>query len=229
MISTIVHKLEPVALIGGGPVSETVLNTVRRHAPFGVAADGGAAHMMQSGWHPEHVIGDMDSLDPRVLDVLPKDTVHTIAEQDSTDFEKCLMRLKAPVILGAGFQGGRLDHELAAYHALVRFCEQRCVLLSDHDAVFVCPPQMELSLEIGTPLSLFPLGQVTGRTDGLEWSFEALDYAPGGRIGTSNRVTGPVQISMSAPCMLCIVPAHQLGEVVKQLAAQHGERWPARA
>lgn len=224
----IVRSFAPIGLMGGAPVQMDQLERLSQLAPHWVAADGGAGVLLESGRQPEAVIGDMDSLSGPVRAQLPDTAIHHIQEQDSTDFEKCLMRIEAPVVLGLGFLGGRLDHHLAALHALVRFPQQRCILLGDADAVFLCPPTLHLDLPVGAPLSLFPMAPVSGRTAGLEYSFERLDYAPGGRIGTSNLVTGPVEIDMEVPAMLCIVPAEHIETIVTQLAAQPAS-WPARA
>jgi thiamine pyrophosphokinase len=224
----IVRSFELIGLVGGAPVQMGQLEQVSGFVRHWVAADCGARSLLDSGLQPEAVIGDLDSLGDKERARLPIKAIHHIREQDSTDFEKCMMRIEAPVVLGLGFLGGRLDHHLAALHALVRFPQQRCILLGGQDAVFLCPPTLHLDLPVGAPLSLFPMAPVSGRTAGLEYSFERLDYAPGGRIGTSNAITGPVEINMDAPAMLCIVPADHIAAIVIQLAAQPAS-WPAHA
>ncbi len=220
MISKIVHKLGPITLVGGGDVDIALLERAIVHAPTLVAADSGAAHILRAGLVPDAVIGDMDSLSVNFMAKLPEGVVHQIDEQDSTDFEKCLMRIDAPAIIGVGFLGGRLDHQLAAFHGLLQFADHRCILLGRDELVFLCPPSLELPLSTGTSVSLFPLGPVTGRLEGLKWSFEALEFAPGKRIGTSNEAEGVVTLEMDAPCMLCILPATCFEIVLKAITAQ---------
>ena len=182
MISKIVRKLEPITLVGGAAVNSQQLERAIVEAPTLVAADGGAAHIVRAGRVPEAVIGDMDSLSGDLKAALPKDIVHEIEEQDSTDFEKCMLRIETPLVVGLGFLGGRLDHQLAAFHGLMQFQGQRCVLLGSDEVVFLCPPLLDLPLSVGTPISLFPLGPVTGRASGLRWSFESPDFSPGENI-----------------------------------------------
>ena len=220
MISKIVHKSKPITLVGAGDVDTAILKRVISYAPTLVAADGGAVHIRDLGLMPDAVIGDMDSLSGNLKAELPKTILHPIDEQDSTDFEKCLMRIKAPAIVGLGFLGGRLDHQLAAFHGLVRFPKQRCILLGPNELVFLCPPAIDIPLNVGTPVSLFPLGAVTGRLQGLKWSFDMLDFAPGQRIGTSNEAAGAIHLEMSAPYMLCILPASCFEIVLAALTAQ---------
>lgn len=225
-MSKIVIKMEPVTLVGGADVNRSALNRAIVHAPSMVAADGGAAHILDQNLLPDAVIGDMDSLSDDLKARLPADSFYAIDEQDSTDFEKCLMRISAPLVLGLGFLGGRLDHQLAAFHGLMRFAEQRCILLGDEEVVFLCPPQLRLTFTERTPLSLFPLAPVTGDATGLHWSFEQLAFAPGQRIGTSNFANGDVHLTMSAPAMLCILPARCFEDVIAALMEQSGS-WPA--
>lgn len=224
----IVQKSEPITLVGGGPILEGALNRVLKLAPLFVAADGGAEHAVQIDRVPEVIIGDLDSLSAASAKAFPDAILHKIEEQENTDFEKCLLRIEAPLVLGIGFMDGRLDHSLASFHALKRFAHKPCVLLGANETVFLCPPKISLDLKNETPLSLFPLGAVTGNAVGLQWSFEALDFVPGGRIGTSNYVAGPVEIEMDGPEMLCILPETCFENAVKGLlAARHF--WPVRA
>jgi thiamine pyrophosphokinase len=81
-----------------------------------------------------------------------------------------------------------------------------------------------MDLPVGTRLSLFPLGAVSGTSDGLRWPIDGLSFAPDGTIGTSNEVTGPVHLTMNAPKMLIILPAEML-EAVMQAMVETPEGW----
>jgi thiamine pyrophosphokinase len=228
MISKIVHKLEPITLVGGADLERSVFERAIVHTSCIIAADGGAHHVTEFGAIPDAVIGDMDSLSGELKATLPTSIIHRVAEQDSTDFEKCLMRIDAPLIVGLGFLGGRLDHQLAAFHALIRFADQKCLLLGQDELVFLCPPDIELPLEAGTTVSLFPLAPTRMKASGLKWSFEVLDLEPGKQIGTSNEALGVVRIAVDAPALLCILPARCFEVTLKALVQQRGS-WPAHA
>ncbi len=168
---------------------------------------------------PEAVYGDMDSLTDEARDRLPPGSVHTILEQDSTDFDKALRHIRAPVVLAAGFTGDRVDHELAVYHGLVARSEARCIVIGARDLVLHAPPELVLDLPQGTRLSLFPLAPVSGRDHGLEWPIEDIIFDPARRIGTSNRVArGPLRLAFDAPGMLVIVPRAHLQSVTASVA-----------
>ncbi|SPH16750.1 hypothetical protein DEA8626_00261 [Defluviimonas aquaemixtae] len=217
MKKVIVHSKLPVTLIGAGAFSQEFVKEALRHAPCLVAADGGVNVAVAMGLVPEAVIGDLDSASEAALSAVPKDQIWPVKEQDTTDFEKCLARIKAPVILAVGFAGSRLDHLLAVFAALARYPGCNCVVIGDEDVIFLAPRVLSLDLPAGTRVSLFPLGPVTGRSEGLEWPIAGIEFAPDGRIGTSNRVTGPVTLSFDAEKMLVLLPRDCLVAAIEAL------------
>ena len=213
-----------VTLLGAGEVMPGALSEALTRAPILVAADGGARLAVEAGHLPEAVIGDMDSLDPATRERIPRDRLYHVAEQDSTDFEKCLSRIRAPFVLGAGFMGGRLDHELAALNVLVRHPGQRCILIGPVDICLHVPPALDLPLTPGTRVSLFPMTKVRATGEGLRWPVDRVPFDPAGAIGTSNEALGPVEFTADRPSLLAILPASALRAAVAALAGS--ERWP---
>jgi thiamine pyrophosphokinase len=53
-----------------------------------------------------------------------------------------------------------------------------------------------------------------------------VNFAPDGRVGTSNTATGPVDLSVTAPKMLVILPEAMMEEAARALL-DAGARWPA--
>lgn len=209
----------PVTLVGGSGLDGDTLRRALAIAPVLVAADGGADRAIAAGHLPEAVIGDMDSLSASARAALGPDRLHPVSEQDSTDFDKCLRAIRAPFVIAVGFDGDRMDHTLAAFNTLARQPGPACILLGPHDAVFLAPARaFDLALAVGTRLSLFPMGAVTGQGHGLRWPIEGIGFASDGRIGTSNEVAQtPVHLQFSTGRMLVIVPATALAAVVSAL------------
>lgn len=208
-----------VTMLGGGRLGADDLAVALALAPHLVAADSGAAVALAAGHMPEAVYGDMDSLCASVRARVPADRIHEIPEQSSTDFDKALRHILAPVVLAIGFTGDRVDHELAVYHGLVARPERRCLVLGSHDVVVHAPPRLVLDLPEGTRVSLFPMAAVTGQSAGLVWPIDGLEFHPARRIGTSNRASGgPLHLSFDAPGMLVIVPRAHLALMVAALA-----------
>lgn len=225
MISPIVSSAEPILLVGGGSVDNLALRgAIARYRTI-VAADSGAAAVLEAGGMPDAVIGDMDSLPPDARAALPRDVIHRIGEQDSTDFDKCLARIDAPLIVGMGFLGRRVDHQLAVFTGLMRRSGQKVLLIGAEDVVTLCPPRIALDLAPGTRVSLWPLCEVTGRSDGLHWPIADISFAPWRVTGTSNMADGPVALEMDGPGMLLILPAAQAEDV--EVALRAASHWSA--
>jgi len=214
----IVESLEPVTLVGGGPVAARSLRAALARAPRLVAADGGADRLLRAGLMPEAVIGDFDSISAEARAAIPLARQHPIAEQESTDFDKALRHIRAPLVLGLGFWGARMDHGLAALSVLARYPDRACLLLAETCLAFLAPLRLTLQLRPGDRLSLFPLGPVRGQSAGLRWPIAGIDFAPDGRIGTSNEVTERrVTLAFDAPRMLVILPRARLDAAVSAL------------
>lgn len=205
MIAPVVASDVPVTLIGGAGAAAPEFDWALGVAPRLVAADGGARVALAAGRVPEAVIGDLDSLTREDRARLAATAIHRVAEQDSTDFAKCLARIAAPLVVGLGFLGARLDHTLAALNALARH-DGACLLAGPKDVAFHVPRRVVLDLPVGSRLSIFPMAPVTGRSRGLEWPIDRLVLAPSGRIGTSNRVAGPVEVEFDGPGAVVILP-----------------------
>ncbi len=226
MTDKIVQTDQPVLLVGGGESDSQTIQALHRLAPVVVAADGGAGQALAAGLMPCAVIGDMDSLDAAARARIAPDRLHRIAEQDSTDFDKALRSVAAPLVLGAGFMGARRDHELANYNTLVRHADRPCILVGADELVMLAPPRLQLDLEDGTRVSLFPMRGLRGRSTGLRWPLDGLDFAPDGRVGTSNVATGPVRLEFDRPGMLLILPRARLEAAVRAALASGGW-WPS--
>lgn len=216
----IVSKSDPITLVGGGEMSKTALALATARGPLIVAADGGADATMTLGLPPDYVVGDMDSVSQRVKRTMPSERLIHIAEQDTTDFDKALRLIDAPLVLAVGFLGKRLDHQLAALHVLVQNHPSPCILIGEHEVVYHVMRPLSLDMIAGETVSLFPLGQVTGRSSGLEWPIEGINFSPMTFIGTSNRATGPVEMAFDGPGMLAMLPLKYLDDIIAQLMDQ---------
>lgn len=216
-----------VTVIGGGAVSAGELAAARALAPLLVAADGGADRARALGHAPDWLVGDLDSVSDAARAALPPGRILRVAEQDSTDFAKCLARIEAPLVMAVGFTGLRLDHTLAALTVLVGAARGRAsgdgsapvvVMLSSDDVIAACPPELALELAPGTRVSLYPMGPARGSSTGLEWPLDGIELSPAGRVGTSNRATGPVALRMAGP-VLVMLPRGALGALLAGLRA----------
>ena len=211
-------------MIGGAAVAKKLLDRVLKLATKVVAVDRGADTALSYRLNPDAVIGDFDSISTEARNSLAQEILHHIAEQDSTDFDKALRNVDAPLVVGVGFSGERIDHQLACYNSLIRHPQNRCILVGQKDLVFLAPPNLLLDLKANSPVSLFPFGAVEGISDGLRWPIGGLNFAPDGQIGTSNIAEGSVELSVTSPKMLVILSNKNL-ELVVDALLNSPSRW----
>ncbi len=207
-----------VTLVGGGNPTRETIEEALKFAPCLMAADGGANHAIAASRIPSAIIGDLDSLDDETRQQLTATRIVHVTEQDTTDFEKCLRHIDAPYLIGCGFSSGRLDHTLAVFSALVRDEGPPTAILGDEDVVFSPGRSCRLALDVGTRVSLFPLASVAGRSNGLRWDIEGLQFDPLKKIGTSNEALGAIEVTFDGPGMLIIVPRSALKAVLNSIA-----------
>lgn len=214
----IVQDEKSITLIGGGAVDPLDLQAAIALAPRVVAADSGADSALRHGVTPEVVVGDFDSVTEAARDTLGQTRLLHVPEQDTTDFDKALRSVSAPVVLGVGFLGARFDHSLAALHVLLQEDRSPCILIGAHEILFHLRGHIEIPTQVGEVVSLFPMQPVQGKSTGLEWPIDGLQFDPMQQIGTSNRATGPVELDALGAGLIVILEKRHLQVVMTQIA-----------
>ena len=215
---------DKLLIVGGADFSEYLFTEVYDNAMPIIAADGGANFLADHDISPELIIGDLDSISQEKIRNIETKKIIKISDQHTTDLEKVLLNTDAPLIIGIGFLGSRIDHELAALSALVKFSHKKIILIGEKDIILLTPPSFSLSSFDGMRVSLYPLGSVKVQSDGLKWSTEGLTMKPTDKIGTSNQAVGKmIKLVPDEPKLLLILPKSLLNDVVLQL--QHSPSW----
>jgi thiamine pyrophosphokinase len=179
-------------ILGGADFSEELFKEVYDNEIPIIAADGGANFLTEKNISPELIIGDLDSVSEQKIQSMETQKFIKISDQHTTDFEKVLLNTESPLTIGIGFLGSRIDHELAALSALVKFSHKKIILIGEKDIICLVPPSLSLSSFDGMRVSLYPLGSVKVQSDGLKWSTEGLTMKPTDTIGTSNQAVGKI-------------------------------------
>ena len=208
---------EPVSIIGGGDFNPEMLCLSLEIGKDLVAVDGGLNHLTPGKHFPKWIIGDLDSAQNTQLWVDKGSKLGHFTEQDSTDFEKCLYSIEAPLYLANGFLGLRADHTLASCSLLVKRRDKNIILLGKTDLIIHVNQSLSLELEVGTRLSLFPLQTVLGLSSvGLKYNISGISFSPYSIIGTSNEVSSPkVEIRVKNSGMLLILPVYCFSKVLE--------------
>jgi len=208
-----------ILLIGAGPSTPELIAELSLNFDAIVAADGGFDSAQQAKLEVALVVGDMDSQ----LDLPASQAAAHITDQETTDFQKCLSVCDAHIFLGVGFLGGRLDHQLAAFSALLN--EPRPVILIDEaQLVFVVPQKFYVDLEAETPVGFYPMVPIVASLHGVRWPLSNAAMSPMGQIATSNFALGGVlEINVDRPGLLAILPRRDLETVLAALDRGFGK------
>ena len=190
---------EPALLIANGESCHPeILGQLLEWSPVVVVLDSAIWRVLDLGIKVDVLLGDFDrTADGRDLDLdtiraqqYPIEVAHT-PDQDKTDLEKGLEYLIErgfPAVNIIWATGRRADHSLTNMTNIVRYKDQiRIVMLDDHSRIFPLVGRYEKWYEAGTPLSLIPVGTVSGiTTAGLKYNLANEMLTLGYRTGNSN-------------------------------------------
>jgi thiamine pyrophosphokinase len=215
--------VKAIVVAGGDAVASDA--ALLAGADIMIAADSGAHWLGSSGAQPDLVIGDMDSIDPALLEHLIAqgiDVERHPVEKDASDVELAVARAVAKgasevVILGA-LGGERLDHELANLLLLIdrrwEGIEARAVRGRTTVRALRGGSRHELDGSAGDTVSLLPLGgDATGvRTEGLRYQLQGEILVSGRSRGLSNEIEkAPASVSLEGGALLVIETRKERG------------------
>jgi thiamine pyrophosphokinase len=183
-----------------------------------VAADSGLAHALALGVAVDLVVGDLDSVDPTVLDAAIADgtTVERHpAEKDTTDLELALdaaLARGATWVIVLGVHGGRFDHFLANMLLLAspQFAAAQIEARLDGTNVSVVRDSVGLAARAGALCTLLPVGgpAIGVTTEGLRYPLRGETLPPGTTRGVSNEFIGSTAaVSLESGVLLAVIPA----------------------
>ncbi|MBI5463636.1 MAG: thiamine diphosphokinase [Ignavibacteriales bacterium] len=178
-------------LANGHPPTKRLVKTLKNMSAIFVCADGGANAAARMSLTPDLIIGDLDSIAHETKKKFSRVQTKHIAEQNSTDLEKAirwLLQRGYREIVVAGALGGRPDHLLGNFSALVKFSGRASIrFVDDREEVCSVGKQFAATLNVGETISLLPLNRCEGiTTKGFKWDLKNQVLELGYRESTSN-------------------------------------------
>jgi thiamine pyrophosphokinase len=187
---------EPALIIANGAAcSSELLGQLLEWSPLVIVLDSAIERVLELGIKIDVLLGDFD----RGFDAnyykekqFPLEVVHT-PDQNKTDLEKAfdyLFERNIPAVNVIWATGRRTDHTITNLTNIVRYREKlKIVILDDHSKVFLLPKRFEKWYPSNTPISLIPIGHVTGiHSENLFYPLENDYLTIGYRTGSSNHV-----------------------------------------
>ena len=187
---------EPALIIANGAsCSQELLGQLLEWSPLVIVLDSAIERVFELGIKVDVLLGDFD----RGFDAnyykekqYPIEIVHQ-PNQDKTDLEKAFDYLiekghQAANVVWA--TGKRTDHTITNLTTIVNYRNKlKIVLLDDHSKVYLLPIKFEKWYTANTPISLIPVGKVTGiTTQNLFYPLQDESLTMGYRTGSSNHV-----------------------------------------
>ena len=171
-----------------------------------VGVDGGTDAALSRNINVTMATGDFDSITDTEVDRIE------LPDQNSSDLEKTLQYAAengAETVEVVGVEGGEIDHQLAAFAALVEAPPELDIRLhmSEH-IVMRCLDELEMVLPEGTKLSLFAFSACANVSiSGVEFPLDCEPLAFSTRGLHNVALGGPVHIQ-SEGALVAVISGH---------------------
>lgn len=167
-------------------------------ADFIICADGGAKYFIDFNIYPDIIVGDLDSIDEKVLSFMKKKNIKFYkfsTRKDKTDTELALdyaveMGAKEITLLGA--VGTRIDHTLANIMLLKKLLKKgiKSKIINNYNEIYITDSYLMLEGTEGYYISLIPLTEVVRGVTlrGFEYETTDKDFNMDSSFGISNKI-----------------------------------------
>ena len=187
---------EPALIIANGAeCSRELLGQLLEWSPIIIVLDSAMDRVLELNIKVDVLLGDFD----RGFDAeyykekqFPLEIVHT-PNQDKTDLEKAfdyLIERKVPAVNVVWATGKRADHTITNITSIVQYRDNlKIVMLDDHSKIFLLPKRFEKWYTANTPISIIPIGNVSGiHSQNLFYPLKNDTLTIGYKTGSSNHV-----------------------------------------
>lgn len=173
--------MKQVTIISNGNLSDfSHLRGKINKDSFIICADGGAKQVIEYGFLPNIVVGDMDSIDAEMLKLIKLKKIQLLTfptKKDKTDFELAVdfaLYLKPQTIQIFGLLGDRIDHFVGNILLLKKIClEHKTVQLIAYEGnktIYFIHNTLTITGKVGDQVSVVPLTNIFNMTlDGFEY------------------------------------------------------------
>ena len=172
-----------------------------------IAVDKGLEAVYNLSLSPNHIVGDLDSVNCSILEKYSNNsniTLHKyIPEKDYTDTDialKLAIKLKSTYIAIIGATGTRFDHTLANVHVLCYALENNicCEIIDANNKIYLINTKTELNKNsvYGKFISLIPLTTCVTKLSLTGFKYPLKDYTLkiGISLGISNEIIDNIAI-----------------------------------
>ena len=182
-----------ILLANGDPPKKSIITFLQKNS-FNkiICADGGANSAFKLKIIPDYIIGDLDSIEPNVMNYYSdKSQIIKYERQNDTDVEKALKfaikkRYTKAILLGA--TGDRLDHSFCNLGIVLKFFDRiKIDIIHKKSLLTAYEGKVILNTEVGETISLYGIDSYTTiKSSGLKYPLRNNALPFGEKESTSN-------------------------------------------
>lgn len=190
--------MKALLILNGEKVNSTTILKLKDESDFILSADGGTDYCVELGIIPDLVIGDLDSISPKTLDILKKKEVPINVfpiKKDKTDSQlsiEYLMDKGAEEITIIGAIGSRIDHTLANILLLKTIKDKgiKGKIVHNNNIIYIIDDELILDKKNGYFVSIIPIESkgVLVSLKGFEYNLSKVKIDFASTLGVSNFV-----------------------------------------
>lgn len=190
--------MKALLILNGEKVNSTTILKLKDESDFILSADGGTDYCIELGIIPDLVIGDLDSISPKTLDILKKKEVPINVfpiKKDKTDSQlsiEYLMDKGAEEITIIGAIGSRIDHTLANILLLKTIKDKgiKGKIVHNNNIIYIIDDELILDKKNGYFVSIIPIESkgVLVSLKGFEYNLSKVKIDFASTLGVSNFV-----------------------------------------
>lgn len=203
--------MKAVIISGGSRVSDEKVKSVMEDCDLLICADRGLDHALSYNLVPDYVIGDMDSVNPRILEAAATSKIITSpAEKDLTDTHLAVEKAlesgcdRIDILCATGL---RSDHAIANIRLLLVIESSGATgrIIDDENTMYLCTGRTLFKGKEGMTVSLVSMDSRTkGITlEGFRYPLTDFDAGMDWVGGISNVITSyEASVSIERGCLL---------------------------
>lgn len=198
-----------VLIIAGGNFPEFRIDEYLSKDPFIIAVDRGYEFLYENEIEPDLLIGDLDSVDKKVLNIRKEKIIEYPVRKDLTDmgiaFEKAIEYGAKNVVVFGG-TGTRIDHTIINIFMLKKLFDEgiNCKIIDNNNEITVIKGQIELKKSIYKYFSIIPISKnVSINIDGSEYNLNNKEVRFADCLTISNEIkSDKAVINVSDYCII---------------------------
>lgn len=188
------HKIKSCIIVANGdkPSKRNIEYLLKHGVSTIIAADGGANSCFNLGIVPKYIIGDFDSIKPKILNYFEsRSKIIRYKRQNDTDVEKALKlaaKKEYETVYLLGGTGDRLDHSICNLGFVIKFFSKiRIIIIHGKTVLFPYTDDVKLESQPGETVSLYAFNSDTHITSsGLKYPLSDASLSFGEKESTSN-------------------------------------------